>query len=524
MRILVASVIIAWIAAPAFAGRSPSQDCQGSRNLDCGAYVACRSVAEARLLRTRGVCSATTALRCYGDGDCPIDESCAKDPSRYIDAVAKCGDRFARMWDRRTQKAAAALDPCPDGPVSEEIAGILDDCMGDVAAGLAGEGLPACPGDLALCNSDRATCEDDLTTCSNSVATCNAGTATAAEVLVGKSFSSAVGLAVSGMMPGWSASEIVPATSSHAIPAGYHGGAGTVAGDIDLISGNIRSGIDLFGVSGSPSVVDTSGATAAAHDIASGKTAWVGGGLVAGSVPPGSNLSGEEGQTTIPIPYGLYLDSKQVTANDADLVPENILSDVSIFGVSGSLLTTPSARRLRTGQTQCWDTAGTQISCSGTGQDGDLQAGVSASFVDNGDGTITDNQTGLVWEKLSDDGSIHNYGDHFPWAPSFNKIATLNTAPCFAGFCDWRMPNINELYSLVSYATHGPAVQAPFNVNCGGTCAVTECSCTQPNGYWSSTSRHTGSHVAWTVHFSGGYVRTSNKLNTYYIRAVRGGS
>src|SRR5256712_5381503 len=53
------------------------------------------------------------------------------------------------------------------------------------------------------------------------------------------------------------------------------------------------------------------------------------------------------------------------------------------------------------GQTTCWDSSGNVIPCAGTGQDGDLQKGAPLSYTDNGNGTITDNNTGLLWEKLS---------------------------------------------------------------------------------------------------------------------------
>jgi hypothetical protein len=53
-----------------------------------------------------------------------------------------------------------------------------------------------------------------------------------------------------------------------------------------------------------------------------------------------------------------------------------------------------------TGQTTCYDSAGGVISCTDTGQDGDIQAGVpfpSPRFTDNGDGTVTDKLTKLIW-------------------------------------------------------------------------------------------------------------------------------
>ena len=56
----------------------------------------------------------------------------------------------------------------------------------------------------------------------------------------------------------------------------------------------------------------------------------------------------------------------------------------------------------QTGQTKCYDTNGNQIPCAGTGQDGEIQAGVAwpnPRFTDNGNGTVTDNLTGLMWTK-----------------------------------------------------------------------------------------------------------------------------
>ncbi|HEY8514624.1 MAG TPA: DUF1566 domain-containing protein [Candidatus Binatia bacterium] len=73
-----------------------------------------------------------------------------------------------------------------------------------------------------------------------------------------------------------------------------------------------------------------------------------------------------------------------------------------------------------------------------------------ATFVDNGDGTITDARTGLMWEKLSDDDSIHDRDNLFTHADATAvKIATLN-ASHFAGYDDWRLPTVRELMTLVS--------------------------------------------------------------------------
>ena len=61
-----------------------------------------------------------------------------------------------------------------------------------------------------------------------------------------------------------------------------------------------------------------------------------------------------------------------------------------------------------TGLTTCSNSTGQFISCAGTGQDGEIQAGGTLSYTDNGNGTITDNNTKLVWEKKSADGTIHD--------------------------------------------------------------------------------------------------------------------
>jgi len=135
----------------------------------------------------------------------------------------------------------------------------------------------------------------------------------------------------------------------------------------------------------------------------------------------------------------------------------------------------------------CWNTTGNVISCAGTGHDGELRRGEPRAYLDLGDGTIRDQRTALMWEKLSDDGTIHDKDNTYTWANAFAvKIATLNTPPCFAGFCDWRLPNSFELYSLVNLGSVNPAASPAFNTGCAASCTVLTCSCTVPVFYWSS--------------------------------------
>ena len=90
---------------------------------------------------------------------------------------------------------------------------------------------------------------------------------------------------LTGTMPRYDAAVITPTTVSQAIAAGYHDGSGYVEGDADLVAGNIRSGVSIFGVAGNPYVVNTSagGANATAGLVCSNKRAWVNGVLIVGT-------------------------------------------------------------------------------------------------------------------------------------------------------------------------------------------------------------------------------------------------
>lgn len=78
----------------------------------------------------------------------------------------------------------------------------------------------------------------------------------------------------------------------------------------------------------------------------------------------------------------------------------------------------------KTGQTACSDESGNVIDCLNTGQDGDIQAGViwpDPRFTNNGDGTVTDNLTGLIWLK-----DANGFGTR-KWATALIDCNTLNS-------------------------------------------------------------------------------------------------
>jgi hypothetical protein len=177
---------------------------------------------------------------------------------------------------------------------------------------------------------------------------------------------------------------------------------------------------------------------------------------------------------------------------------------------------------MQTGTTQCSDSSGMVIPCAGSGQDAEYQAGVPASYTDNGDGTVTDNVSKLMWEKLSDDGSIHDQDTTYTWANAFaTKIATLN-ATNFAGYNDWRLPNIRELNSIINFNATNPSTYSQLHNNCMPGCTVLTCGCNKVASYWSSTTVNTGAS-AWVVFFSEGRTIFTLKTGTFHVRAVRGG-
>lgn len=194
-----------------------------------------------------------------------------------------------------------------------------------------------------------------------------------------------------------------------------------------------------------------------------------------------------------------------------------------------------SGRTLRVGclaATSCIEAADTNgdLRIAAPGDTGDCTT-FEGTLSDNGDGTIADSRTGLMWEKLSDDGSIHDwddvytYGDHPSLALEI-KIAALNSGGGFAGHSDWRVPTIHELMTLFRNPTSpAPTVPPEFNTACVPGCTVLTCSCTAASWYWSSTSAgynpELGEDVAASLSFSSGAFYALPELSALRVRAVR---
>lgn len=265
--------------------------------------------------------------------------------------------------------------------------------------------------------------------------------------------------------------------------------------------------------------LDTCGAgTAAAGDVLAGRTFSSAAGLgVTGTMANNAAVTLTPTTSDQAIAAG-YHDGSGTCAGDGDLAAANIKNGANLFGVIGTWGGLP-----RTGQTSCYNEVGTAIGCAGSGQDGEFQEGVASAFTDNGDGTVTDNVTGLMWEKLSDDGTIHDCDNTYTWATAVSgKIATLNAGP-FAGYGDWRLPNVRELETLKNFGTGNPATFSAFNSGCVATCTVLTCSCTRSLFHWSSSTSHSTPTYAWKVDFNYGYTSAYFKTDSERVRAVRAG-
>jgi hypothetical protein len=148
-----------------------------------------------------------------------------------------------------------------------------------------------------------------------------------------------------------------------------------------------------------------------------------------------------------------------------------------------------------------------------------INASTQASqFTDHKNGTLTDNNTGLMWKKCSEGqtwdkvtGGCHMGSASYLWQAALNQAQTTNNKGGFAGKSDWRVPNIKELDAIVEEQCNNPAINlAVFPAT--------------PNAvFWSSSpTAYAGGH-AWSIHFNSGINDASTKNSSYQVRLVRSG-
>ena len=162
-----------------------------------------------------------------------------------------------------------------------------------------------------------------------------------------------------------------------------------------------------------------------------------------------------------------------------------------------------------------------------------------------GDGTLLDTSTGLMWEittgtigttlsrpALTDVNNLYTWVStadvNFPYPPSgslysnfldrLNSLSLGAAAACsgLAGYCDWRIPSINELRMIVS-------LTACAGGGSGSACIDPSFGPTQASVYWSSSAYPAKPQYAWIVYFSDGSANAVLKNGHSSARAVRGG-
>jgi len=313
-------------------------------------------------------------------------------------------------------------------------------------------------------------------------------------------------------------------SKSFTIPDGLYSGSKTAtANDADLAAGNIASGVQILGVTGT-AVVATGNAVAG--DVLTGKTFSNAG----GSGIPGDMANNGNGGTITPgtsdhnIAAG-YWATPNTVSGDASLVTGNIRSGVSIFSVPGKTevvdtstgdAVAPDILKDKKAWVDGTEVTGTRYggcTCSGTL--------VGTRWCDNGDGTVTDllgyNGKGkcLVWLKDA------SWGGQKAWR--VNVVDSYDDAHTRAGILkseegglsdgsvegEWRLPTKEELYGLANGtdAVRWDSMQAFTGV--------------QSFGYWSSSTYAGRTDYAWYVFFS--QVGGGSKSGSYYVWPVRGG-
>ncbi len=168
-----------------------------------------------------------------------------------------------------------------------------------------------------------------------------------------------------------------------------------------------------------------------------------------------------------------------------------------------------------------------------------------ARFVDNGDGTISDTRTYLMWEKKDAADGKTNYGDphdadnDYMWTNVFQGSAADGTVftdflsrlnACeslgvpfqdtvtggFAGYCDWRLPTISELQTILDLTATGCAAGSSPCINAAFLPVSTFA-----RQYWSSTTLAQYPPGAWWMDFDLGSAESVGKTNPAFVRAVR---
>ncbi len=180
--------------------------------------------------------------------------------------------------------------------------------------------------------------------------------------------------------------------------------------------------------------------------------------------------------------YKLFLDQVRALSGDISGYEEKLQPYKEFMNMNS-----PAQAILKTGQTTSYTDR----------DDGYYQSGTIRSFEDNGDGTVSDLSTGLLWQK-EDDNSTYNFSEASDYCAALNLGSSSS----------WRVPTIDELIQLSDKGQNSPAIDPVFTD-------------TQSSYYWSSTDLYESGSYAWYLHFKYANRGYSDKTQqAFYVRCV----
>lgn len=129
-------------------------------------------------------------------------------------------------------------------------------------------------------------------------------------------------------------------------------------------------------------------------------------------------------------------------------------------------------------------------------------------YTDNGNGTVTDNQTALMWKQCSEgqtEASCNGAVQRMTWP----EALAVSEQASFADYEDWRLPKVDELKGLIESACSNPSVNQRYFAN------------TYAGGYWTSSKFEGDDDYIRYVEFQGGKSSYNGESTYYAVRLVR---
>lgn len=139
-------------------------------------------------------------------------------------------------------------------------------------------------------------------------------------------------------------------------------------------------------------------------------------------------------------------------------------------------------------------------------------SGEKSKYVDNGDGTVTDNVNNLMWQQAASAEYYNWYGSAGVYDATANPDSIDACGPlALAGYSDWRLPTIDELKTLIKEDAT-PKIDTAFFPRAADEAYMT---------YWSTTPLQSSTTCAWYINFNFGSVINSNKQYGDHVLCVR---